>query len=279
MEALLPPFCQFSAECMARVFVYQMIMNTVRYYPIAALVFFVLWVWKKTFFSPYRIQERAVEPKRIWYEIRYSFYTLVIFVVQATLVTALAKMGYSRAYLEFGKYGPGYELFAFVLLIVWHETFFYWMHRLIHHPRLFKWIHLVHHRSTSPSPFAAYSFHPIEGFLEALYVSVFIFVVPVHPVVVVSQAFYAMIMNIAWHSGYEFFPSGWTRGRFTRWINTSTHHNMHHSHVNCNYSLYLNFWDRICGTNHPRYDEYFEAVRARARRPATGAPGAELPAA
>ena len=48
--------------------------------------------------------------------------------------------------------------------------------------------------------------------------------------------------------------------------------------------FYFNFWDRICGTNFPNYDEYFEGVVARRRasklaRPAAGMEAMQRPAA
>jgi sterol desaturase/sphingolipid hydroxylase (fatty acid hydroxylase superfamily) len=60
--------------------------------------------------------------------------------------------------------------------------------------------------------------------------------------------------------GYEFFPKGWASHPITKWINTSTHHNLHHQKFLGNYSLYFNFWDRIMGTNFPQYETYFDEV-------------------
>ncbi|PKA16131.1 sterol desaturase family protein, partial [Leptospira haakeii] len=43
-----------------------------------------------------------------------------------------------------------------------------------------------------------------------------------------------------------------------KWINTSTHHNLHHQKFHGNYSLYFNFWDKVMGTNFKDYSEVFE---------------------
>ena len=144
-----------------------------------------------------------------------------------------------------------------------HETYFYWMHRAVHTRKLFKHVHRVHHMSNNPSPLAAYSFHPLEAILEGIWLPLTLFVLPIHPLVIFTYANYAMFMNIWWHLGYEFLPKGFTRGKLTGLLSTSTHHNMHHSHVNCNYSLYWNIWDRVMGTNHPDYHDYFDAVAER----------------
>jgi hypothetical protein len=43
-------------------------------------------------------------------------------------------------------------------------------------------------------------------------------------------------------------------------LNTSTHHAMHHEAFRANYGLYFNIWDRLLGTNHPQYEQRFAAV-------------------
>jgi len=67
-------------------------------------------------------------------------------------------------------------------------------------------------------------------------------------------------MNVMGHLGYELFPKGFASHRLFKWHNTSTHHNMHHRLVKCNYGLYFNFWDRVMSTNHPAYEESFDQV-------------------
>ena len=260
MEALS---CDLSFACVQKLALFQLFMNTVRYYPVAGLVFLIVWVAGRNRFLGARIQQKWPEAARIWHEIRWSFITLLVFVAVSVTSISMGKAGYNRVYLDFSAHSWAYVAFSLALITVWHETWFYWMHRLVHRKPWFKIIHLTHHRSTNPSPFAAYAFNAYEAFLEAIYLPLFVLVVPIHPYVILLHLAYAMIMNIWWHSGYEVFPSGWTTGRLTRWINTSTHHNMHHSHFNGNFSLYFNFWDRLCGTNFPNYDEYFEAVVAR----------------
>jgi len=255
--------CGTMLECAFTFGGFQLTMNSLRYFPIAGAAFLILWVLGRRRFLAARIQQKFPEAKRIWYEIRWSFVTLIVFAAVASGSMLLSRNGVTSLYFDFGERGAGYALFSLVLLTAWHETWFYWMHRLLHRRSFFKPIHLTHHRSTNPSPFAAYGFNQWEAFLEGIYLPIFVLLVPAHPLVLLVHLAYAMLLNIWWHSGYEFFPSGWTRARITKWINTSTHHNMHHSHFNGNYSLYFNFWDRLCGTNFKNYDEYFEQVVAR----------------
>jgi len=240
-------------------------MNLIRYYPIAGAAFLVLWVWKKRDLIGFRIQKTWPTSDRLFGEIRSSFGTLIVFSLMGLISIALGMTGHNRVYLATDKYGTWYLFASFILLTIWHETWFYWAHRAMHTRLLFKAVHLVHHKSLNPSPFAGYAFSLSEAVFEGIYLLIFTMVIPINKYVVIFHTFYAMIMNIWWHSGYEFFPSGFTTGKITRWINSSTHHNMHHSKTNCNYSLYFNFWDRICGTNHPEYSEYFESIKLRSK--------------
>jgi sterol desaturase/sphingolipid hydroxylase (fatty acid hydroxylase superfamily) len=73
-------------------------------------------------------------------------------------------------------------------------------------------------------------------------------------------------MNVLGHLGFELFPDGFASGKVTKWHNTSTHHNMHHKFTTSNYGLYFNFWDRVMGTNHARYESEYDVVRERTKQ-------------
>ncbi len=66
--------------------------------------------------------------------------------------------------------------------------------------------------------------------------------------------------NVFGHCGYEIFPHGFLRTRFGRFLNTPTHHAMHHENFRANFGLYFNVWDRLMGTNDPDYTRRFEQV-------------------
>ena len=67
--------------------------------------------------------------------------------------------------------------------------------------------------------------------------------------------------NVLGHCGYELFPRWFVRSWLGRILNTATHHAQHHESNRANFSLYFNYWDRLMGTNHQRYEERFaEAV-------------------
>jgi sterol desaturase/sphingolipid hydroxylase (fatty acid hydroxylase superfamily) len=134
----------------------------------------------------------------------------------------------------------------------------------MHWKKIYPYVHKIHHKSVNPTPWAAFAFHPLEAIMEVGIVPIMVFLIPLHPLALLSWVLYQTGMNVLGHLGFELFPKGFTTGRITKWHNTSVHHNMHHKHVNCNYGLYYNFWDRIMGTNHVRYSEEFESIKLRA---------------
>ncbi|TGK19307.1 fatty acid hydroxylase family protein [Leptospira fluminis] len=257
------PSCQFSLECVESFALFQLSMNFLRYYPLAGLVFLVFWIWKKGSFQKFRIQQSFPKSEKIWSEIKQSAVTLFMFSGIAISVYILSGFGIlnRKIYFNLSEHGGwAYGFFSLFLITVWHETWFYWFHRLMHHRKVYSLVHSLHHKSVNPSPFAAYNFHWIEAFLEAFYVVPFICLVPFHFGFFLAHTVYAMVMNIWWHTGYELFPRGWAKHPILKWINTSTHHNMHHQRFHGNYSLYFNFWDRVMKTNFEDYETTFETV-------------------
>jgi lathosterol oxidase len=259
-----PVQCDTVMECITKVSTVQLTLNFVRYYPIAGFAFLLLYLWKKDYFEPFRIQKTYPKMDKVWKEFRQSAVTLVIFTLVATTNITLAKLKIIPSRVYFGEIsglgGWGYAILSFVLITIWHETWFYWMHRFAHIKKVYPYVHIEHHMSVNPSPLAAYRFQITEAILESIYIVGFVMLVPIHFNVLIFHTFYAMILNIWWHLGYEFFPTGWASHPITKWINTSTHHNLHHQKFQGNYSLYFNFWDRIMGTNFPFYESYYDEV-------------------
>jgi len=155
-----------------------------------------------------------------------------------------------------------YLAFNVAALIVLHDAWFYWTHRLIHHPKLFRRFHRLHHQSHNPSPWTAYSFDVGEAFINAVYLPIALFLLPSSSLAIVVFLTHMMLRNAIGHCGYEIFPS-WRNGRpVLGWLTTVTHHDLHHAQAGWNYGLYFTWWDRWMGTEHPLYAEKFaEAVR------------------
>ncbi|MDX1939495.1 MAG: sterol desaturase family protein [Saprospiraceae bacterium] len=224
----------------------------------AFMIFYVIW---KPNFIKFKIQSKFPKTARIWHEIRHSAYTALIFASLGIGVHFLKQAGFTKIYTDMNEYGWGYLIFSFFLLTFIHDTYFYWIHRLMHHNKLFPILHKVHHVSNNPTPFASLSFHPLEAIVEIGIVPLAILFIPFHPLVLLLFATWSLFFNVMGHLGYELFPKGFVYHPIGRWFNTATHHNMHHARSNCNYGLYYNFWDTIMKTNAPDYQQTFEKIK------------------
>lgn len=234
-----------------------------RYLILASVAFLIFYVIKKHAWQFRKIQSRFPLRKDYVREIVYSILTSFIFagVGFAVFLTPFAR--YTQVYYKVSDYGWGYLAASVILIIFLHDTYFYWMHRLIHHKSVYKYVHRVHHLSTNPSPWAAMAFHPLEAVLEAGIIVLVAFLFPVHPLAIGIFLLFMMIYNVYGHLGYELYPKGFAKSLVGRWINTSVNHNMHHQYFKGNYGLYFLFWDRWLGTLHPDYDEQFQVAASK----------------
>jgi sterol desaturase/sphingolipid hydroxylase (fatty acid hydroxylase superfamily) len=238
-----------------------------RYFLVAGLGFLVCYVLLRKFIASRKIQQRFPQSADYLREITFSVITISIFAfVPFFLIKNDQIRPYTTFYSDITKYGWFYFFAAYPIMFIMHDTYFYWMHRLMHHPKLFRHIHLVHHKSTNPSPWAAYAFHPLEAIVENGIFAVFLFTIPIHPLHYVIFFLLSIIYNVYGHLGWELYPKGFSRHWLGKWINTSVNHNQHHQYFKGNYGLYFLFWDRMMGTIRPDYDERFEEVKSSGRR-------------
>jgi sterol desaturase/sphingolipid hydroxylase (fatty acid hydroxylase superfamily) len=165
------------------------------------------------------------------------------------------------------------DLALLAAIIIAHDAYFYWAHRTMHHPRLFKYFHRAHHRSITPTPWAAYSFAVPEAFVMFLFAPIWLFFVPTPGWVMFTWLNFQIIRNAMGHAGFEFFPRWWLSSPLTRWINTTVHHDLHHNGgFNSNYGLYFTWWDKWMGTEHPKYRQKFDEVVNRSGKAVDTAP-------
>ena len=238
----------------------------IRYFLFAGISFLVLYVLGRKFFMRFKIQQKFPASKHMWRELGYSLLSLVIFAFNGVIVFACYRHGMTKLYLDIHTHSWGYFIFTVFAFIVAHDFYFYWTHRFMHWKVVCPHIHKIHHLSHDPTPWAAYAFHPAEAVIQAAIFPIMVFILPVHPLAILVWGLYQTFLNVMGHSGFEFFPSGFTTHKITKWHNSSTHHNVHHKYATGNYGLYFNFWDRIMGTNHVKYTETFEQVKANSKK-------------
>jgi sterol desaturase/sphingolipid hydroxylase (fatty acid hydroxylase superfamily) len=244
-------------------YVNHLFFDIVRYLLFAGIPFLVFYVLFRKQFNRFKIQPRFPEWKHIKREVLYSLSSMVIFTTVGTAVFFLQRHGYTKIYTDFNAHSTGYFVFSVMAFIFIHDAYFYWSHRAMHHKKIYPHVHLIHHKSTNPTPWAVFAFHPLEALAQVAILPVMVFAMPLHPLAIFIWGIYQLFLNVGGHVGFELFPKGFTKNSLTKWHNSSTHHNLHHKYVTYNYSLYFNIWDRIMGTNHPRYTEEYEAVCER----------------
>jgi lathosterol oxidase len=232
-----------------------------RYFIIAGSFFLIFYILFSRKFNSRRIQHKKQQNADYWREIYYSCLTIAIFsIIPVFFLTNSFTKPYTTVYSKIDAHGWMYFIAIFPLLFVLHDTYFYWAHRLMHHKKLFNLFHLTHHKSTNPSPWTAYAFHPLEAIIESGIFVIFIFAFPVHQIHLIVFFLLMFIYNVYGHLGYELYPKNFQQTWIGKWINTSVAHNMHHQYFKGNYGLYFLFWDRIMGTVSPNYNAQFNKV-------------------
>ena len=109
-------------------------------------------------------------------EIMYSTITILMFgFIPLFFIANPVMKPHTTLYDSISDYGWGYYIVAYPIMFLMHDTYFYWTHRIMHHKLLFNTMHLVHHKSTNPSPWAAYAFHPLESIVEVGIFVIFLF--------------------------------------------------------------------------------------------------------
>lgn len=242
--------------------------NLMQYAFIAGSVFLLLYMLLKNLFLPLKIQPKFPRSKDIYREIWYSILTVFIFMGMSILVFKSPISQYNLRYTEINEFGRWYWILSIFLMVLLHDAYFYWTHRMMHHPKLFKYFHLVHHKSTNPSPWSAYAFHPLEAVVEAGILIPISFLIPFHASALSIFIVVMIVYNVYGHSGYEIWPYSFHKNFLGQWINTSFNHNQHHEHFTGNYGLYFLFWDRMMGTLRKDNDsKYMEFTKRLKRNP------------
>ncbi|HEX3862142.1 MAG TPA: sterol desaturase family protein [Stellaceae bacterium] len=161
---------------------------------------------------------------------------------------------------------------SFVASMLVFDTWFYWLHRLIHTRRLYPRVHRWHHLTVTPVVWSNNSDRLIDNLFLQSYWLVAHFLVPAAPVVLLAHKLYDQITGVVGHSGYE-------HGGIWCWPPSPlvgvTHHDQHHRYFRCNYATHFSLWDRLMGTLHPDHDA---ELRRNITRTAAAKRGSRVPA-
>ncbi len=212
-----------------------------------------------------KIQARATAPALIRRDRRQSIVSLMA-------IAAMFGTGH-WLYVEFGwGLAPARGILgmalSFVASLVLFDTWFYWLHRLVHTRPLYGRVHRWHHLTVTPVVWSNNSDRLLDNLFLQSYWLIAHFLVPAAPIVLLAHKLYDQVTGIVGHSGYE-------HGGSLCWPPSPlvgvTHHDQHHRFFRCNYATHFSVWDRLMGTLHPDHDAELKrniAATAAARRAA-----------
>lgn len=248
------------AEAALRIFAFDF----GRYLIAATLVSLLVWGLRRTRYASRKIQAREATRSDFQREFTASVRTVMVYVAVSVLIIWGFRNGYYRSFEGEVSLLTGLGYFMAILLA--HDAYFYWSHRTMHHPKLFRRFHRFHHRTVTPTAWAAYSFAIPEAVVMALFMPVWLWFVPTPKVVTFTFLAVMIVRNAMGHAGLELHARGWASHPLLKWISTTTHHDLHHAgSFNHNFGFYFTFWDKLMGTEHPDYVATYDRVTAPPR--------------
>lgn len=231
-----------------------------RYFLVAGLFWLLFYKFPNAQRKARLIYKKLPSTSEQLFEIKWSTYSTFIFALAGAALGLLWQSGYSRIYLGFNEYPIWWMPISFVLISILHDFYFYWTHRFLHIPWIYKRYHAVHHASLTPSPWASFSFHPVESLLEAVPLPLILCLVPAHPTVIIVYLSFMTFSAVTNHLGFEILPKGSADNFFGKQFISGVHHSQHHRYYNYNFALFYTFWDRVFKTQHSDYEKQFNQV-------------------
>ena len=189
------------------------------------------------------------------YEIKYTILSFIIFFAIVFLYFSAFEKWIVHFSFEFNIW----IVVLGMLFVIFHDAYFYVVHRFLHTRFMMKYVHIVHHKSNPSNIWSSYSFHPVEALLYAG-VSGIIFIFDINIYALFFAIFYNDFCTIIGHCGYEIFGKNIKDTWFYKYCITTTYHNTHHSDNNWNIWLYLTYLDKIFKTNSKDYEKKFDTV-------------------
>lgn len=225
---------------------------TGRYFLVAGIFYLAFYVWFPDKWASRKINKKAYKKGQLKTEMKWSLLSSVIFSIAGTITVILWQKGYTKVYTEANLYGWWYLPASLIIFMLAHETYYYWIHRWMHIPSIYRVVHKVHHDSMIASPFTAFSFHPWEALLQAVFLPVVLMILPMHYYVIILQLMIMTISSVINHLDIEIYPRNLSK-TFGKWVIGATHHSLHHKQFRYNFGLYFTFWDHLKNTESPGF--------------------------
>lgn len=259
----MPDFSQPLWFIVATMVVFMVVVG--RYFLIAGLFHLVFYKWLPQHFQHRKINQKPYRQNQFKKEVGWSIATALLFSFAGSITVLLWQKGFTKVYVNATDYPLWWLPLSLVMAMLLHETYYYWLHRWMHHPKIFKVVHKVHHDSNITSPWTAFSFHPLEGLLQAIFLPVLLMVLPMHLYVIIIQLTIMTFSSVINHLDIEVYPKNFHKNKMGKWLIGATHHALHHKQFKYNYGLYFTFWDKWKQTESPLFQKLFEEKTTTAK--------------
>lgn len=184
-------------------------------------------------------------------EITLSFYSSVIFGLAFTVLYHLWESRIITLETNHFLFIP--QVFYLLISLFVHETYYYWMHRVIHLKPFYKLFHKGHHDSIEVSSWTSFSFDPLETILQVIPFFAILYFLPLHLYTLITFLVIMSVSSVINHLNREVYPEFFrAKFPFSQFIG-ATHHALHHKEFNSNYGLYFRFWDIWMNTESKNY--------------------------
>jgi len=130
-------------------------------------------------FRKYKINQARASGTVVKSEMTWALLNNVNYAILAAATYGLYELGLLKLYFDWEAYGTIYGLLMIPALLLAHDTYFFWVHYLMHRRPFWRLSHhSVHHQFHNVTPWSAFSVHPIEGFIELLFRPVLLMAIP-----------------------------------------------------------------------------------------------------
>ena len=154
-----------------------------------------------------KIQKGRGSDKRRNAEIRQSLASMFSACLPLTIGLYAQQKGWAPAPLALNWWAA---VPLFVLCMFLYDTWFYFMHRLLHTKWLYP-LHALHHKSVAPTIWSTYSEDVLDNFLLQGFSAVIVFIVPFPPAILIGQRLFEHFNGMFGHCGFEYFASSSAR--------------------------------------------------------------------
>jgi len=183
-----------------------------------------------------KIELKEVSAKQIYFEIKHSFKSIIIFGFSIIPIIYLIR----TAKIQLLPNTFSNIIIGLVILNLWNELHFFIVHRMMHLRYFMKNVHYIHHQSKVPTVYSVYSFHWLEAILLSTVPLTIVLFLPLSFISVAIYPLTSILLNYSGHCNYRF-----GNGSKNSWKLFGTIHNEHHYKNKNNYGFVLQLFDHI----------------------------------